>query len=562
MRIRFIGLAFAGAVSLTAAGALAQAEAERRLDAAIERLRAAIGPDARITMTGRQIDPVSGRARLLGVVVSDGTDRLNVAEVTVIDLAEDRLGRAEFRQISGEFGKDEQMQVARLTLAGLPLPAAGARFAPATLSLGQIEAEGVSASSAANGRLALARFGIEGYAPGTLRAGRLEGLTFQGSGGNQASFSLARLTLAGLTVPTPDKAPDPRSFAAEQVALEGLALRDPANQVDLALDRVTLKDWVAGRLTQFALAGLRVAAPMEPLGAGEFRLGRVEASGMDAVAILNAISDGLQMPDPSPGVPQRLEAESMTLTIAGRHLAAIGRIELEGTLDATGLATGGFAIEGVSVAPPAGSAAFLEGLGYAEILGGIGLDASARREDGMLDVESLAIGWEEAGTLALAVQVAGLPATTPGTKLDTDRYTEQLMAARLGGLTLRWEEAGLLGRALAQQARGQRVTEAQLREQWAQMALAMPLPGQPPAAAPAPGPRGRAAPAPAPAAGKDSADVFAPMRAAIASFIRNPTAIEVVLAPPAPLAFGAMQGLAAVPPAEAVRQLGLSVRIP
>ena len=102
MRIHYLGLAFAGAITLTAAGALAQAEAERRLDAAIERLRSAIGPEARITIGRREVDPVTGRARLTDVVLSDPETRTTIAEILLNELSDTRLGRAELRQIRGE----------------------------------------------------------------------------------------------------------------------------------------------------------------------------------------------------------------------------------------------------------------------------------------------------------------------------------------------------------------------------------------------------------------------------------------------------------------------------
>ena len=121
-------------------------------------------------------------------------------------------------------------------------------------------------------------------------------------------------------------------------------------------------------------------------------------------------------------------------------------------------------------------------------------------------------------------------------------------------MMLRWEEGGLFARALTRQALAQRMPEARLREQWAQMALTMPLPGEEPAR---PQPRGRA-PGPAPVA-KDGADALLPMRQAIAAFIRNPGTIEIAMRPPVPIVFNTMQARANAGPAETVRVFGLSV---
>uniref|UniRef100_UPI0022EB0AF8 hypothetical protein n=1 Tax=Falsiroseomonas oryzae TaxID=2766473 RepID=UPI0022EB0AF8 len=154
-------------------------------------------------------------------------------------------------------------------------------------------------------------------------------------------------------------------------------------------------------------------------------------------------------------------------------------------------------------------------------------------------------------TLNLAAQVDGIPAAPPeGSAVDPDATAAQFAAARLAGLTLSLRDHGLLGRMVASQARQQRIPEARLREQWAQMALAMPIPGAPP-----PARRGAQPPA------KDAAaaDPFAPMRQALASFIRQPGTLEITLNPPKPLAFAEMGGFAGGNPAEALQRLGLTV---
>jgi hypothetical protein len=136
--------------------------------------------------------------------------------------------------------------------------------------------------------------------------------------------------------------------------------------------------------------------------------------------------------------------------------------------------------------------------------------------------------------------------------VDPDQLMAQYADSRLALMTLTWREQGLLGRFLTQQARQQRIPEARLREQWAQMALGMPIPGQPAAR---PGPQGRGQPT----AKASEPDPFAPMREALAAFIRRPGTLEITLRPPKPVPFADMAGFAGQPPAETVQRLGLSV---
>ena len=65
MRLRLIPFLLGGMLLAGGAGALAQAEAERRLEAAIAQLRSALGPEARLEIGGRRVDPVSGRVDTL-----------------------------------------------------------------------------------------------------------------------------------------------------------------------------------------------------------------------------------------------------------------------------------------------------------------------------------------------------------------------------------------------------------------------------------------------------------------------------------------------------------------
>jgi hypothetical protein len=200
--------------------------------------------------------------------------------------------------------------------------------------------------------------------------------------------------------------------------------------------------------------------------------------------------------------------------------------------------------------PPRGQAAWLEGLGYKEVAGAIELRGSIPRAGGTLTIEPLRLEWQNAAALSLSARLEGMPgAPAEGARVDPDATVAQLVAARIGGVVLTLRDHGLLGRLIAQQAREQRMPEARLREQWAQIAMAMPLPGGAP-----PARRGAA-----PSAGKDAAaDPMLPLRQAVAAFIRQPGTLEITLQPPKPVSFAEVGAAAGGNPAAVVQLLGLS----
>lgn len=580
MHLRLASFALVGILGLSTAGAVAQAEAERQLDAALERLRLAFGPEARLAVGMRQVDPVTGRARLGDLTITAPRERISVTELLLQDVTETRLGRAEARSVvlvTNIGTDDDRFEVARLVLGGMALPAAGQSFSLATFELGSMELEALRGTGKP-GVLAVGRASLEGYGPGVLGAATVDGMDFRDPAKDGVAFRLGRAAVQSMVLPPLDGSmPDPRQFSVQMLTLEGAELRDPDKQVDVAVGRFALRDWVPGRLTDLALEGVRVAAPFGTLGAGDVRIGRIASQGIDMAATTAALMDGVQVPDPVAGTPQTVVMEGLTAEAAGQPVFALGRTTIEASMDASGLAETSMALQGLRLTLPPGTAAWLDQHGYREIAGGLELRGSARREGGVLDVAPFGLNWDQAGSVALSTSLTGMPLPRPGEKQDDDAIMAQLMRARLHGLTLSLRDQGLVGRVLAQQARSQGVPEAQLREQYAQMALAMPVPGAEPSGpgrrpapgrteAPAPARKGAPAPAPQPGVSKrgtaeatpPAADPFQSVRQALASFIRQPGELEFTLRPPQPVSFEAMQGLTAAGPVEAARRLGLS----
>ena len=552
MRNRIPGLAFAGLLLVGGAGALAQAEAERRLDAAIARLRAALGPEARLEIGGRRADPVTGNVTLTDVVLTEGADRFTMPEVRLADVAEDRIGRAELLRPrhAATDGSGASGEAERVVMGGLALPVAGKRFELAGLVLDALEVEALRGSAPDKGSLRLERLALREASRERFGAGTLEGLEYAGHGADPQGFRLGRVALEGLVLPLAGDDFDPLAFRAGRLAIENASLRDPAQNVSLALGRFDLRDWLPGRTTALAVEGVQLGSPASKLGQVEVSLARLDASGIDAARSLAAIMAGVQVPDPLPGTPQRLAMEGLDAALDGQPVFTLARLLTEGALE-NGIARGAMAAEGLRITPPAGQADWLDGLGYREIAGRLELRGNAPRAGGRLEIEPLSIAWENAASLGLAAQLDGMPAApAEGAPLDPESTAAQMIAARLAALTLTLRDHGLLGRVLAQQAREQRVPEARLREQWAQMALAMPLPGAPAAGGRRGAPQGK---------GTAAADPLAPMRQAVASFIRQPGTLEISLRPPKPLPFATLGGLAGGNAGETVRLLGLSI---
>jgi len=547
MRTRLPVIALSGLLMLGAAGALAQAEAERRLDAAIERLRGALGPEVRIEIGGRRLDPVTGRATLTDVVIHRRGDRTTIPEVTLSDLSEGRIGRAELRGVSERGGDGTAADTGRIVLSGFALPPAGQAFDPAALAFEGIEVESFRAAGQGN-KTVVARLALGPWRDMTLATGTMEGFDFRTT--DETRLQLRRVALEAVTLPFAGTELAPGAFRAGRIAVEGLEFQEPTQAGMASLDRLELRDWAPGRLAGLVLEGLRGSGQVPNLGASEFRLARIEAAGIDAAALLDSALNGTQAPDPQPGQPQRLSIEGLESRAEGQPLLSLRRLLSEGSLEG-GIAAGTLRLEGFRLTLPRGQAEPLETLGYREIAGGIEMHASVPRAGGRLDFDPMRIVWDEAMTLGLALRLEGFPAPpAAGSVLDTDALVAGMQASQLGALTLTLRDQGLIGRLIAAQAREQRIPAARLREQWAQMVLSMPLPG-----AETPAQRGRpGAPPPKSATGPDP---FLQVRQAAAAFIRQPGTLEIALRPEPPLPVSQLME-AIGDPAGAALRLGLT----
>jgi hypothetical protein len=569
MRRRHLLLATCVALPL-ALGAYAQAEAERQLDAAIARARAALGPDDALEWRERSVDPVTGTARLMGVTWRRGGSRLTAEEVTLQGLQDTRIGAATLRAVRLEKaapanpvpgatkdgtppavtkdatppgGDAGAITVARLSLNGLLLPtrAGGAPGVDwATAAVEGAVAETVVLDMAGKGHVEAARLSLAGYAPGAAGEAVVEGLSFaEPPASGQTRIRLGRARLAGAVLPRPGQDLDPWALAADSAVMEDLEVVVPREDVQFRLGRVQVDGWGEGRLTSAALGDLRLSGTADKSGPFQLALGRLGFSGIAARDIAHAFATEVNPPQSRPGQEQSADLEGLSLSLDNAPLMTIGAIRARNNWDSASPNTeiGTVAVEGIVLDIPAAYGGdWLDGLGYKQIRARLDNAARLGRQDGRLVADPLALQAEAMGTLGFTMDLRGLEMPVPGQPATKAEDVMALAAKwQVAAFTVRYTDDSLLRRVVAQQAAASRTTEARLREQYAQMVLTTPIPG----------------------GGKDSPAVTR-IRQAWASFARNPGTIEMAVRPPQPVPMMDFLSFSSLPPSDVVRQLNIT----
>lgn len=542
------GLHLGGLVLPAAIGALAQAEGERQFDAAAARLRAGLGPDSALEWRSRSIDPVTGQARLQGVAIRRGKERISAEEATFDDLRADRVGRAVFTAVrvdspNNDPARSNTLTAARVVASSLLLPAlaGGPGVDWSAAAVEDAVAEGLRVEAADRSGAELGRLSIAGYVPGSVREAVLEGLRFTDRRDGETRIQLGRARLAGAAVPRLGQPFDPWALAADSALLEGLEVSVEKDDVRFRLGRTQLDNWGEGRLSALAVEGLAVegAAP----GSGPFtaEVGRIGLSGVAGRDTAYAIANDLNPPQSSPGQDQTGAIEGIAVALGGTPVLRIAAIRGLNTWDtaAPGTELGHLGVDGLTIDLPAEyGGAWLDSLGYKQIQAAIGIDTRLSRKDERLAVEPFAIDATGMGRFGLSMDVRGFDVPVPGQPVADDPMA--LMANwSVAGMGLRYTDLGLLRALIARQAAQERVPERQLRDRYAQMAMRTPLPGA-----------GR---------GKEAPGVTR-IREALASFARDLGTIELTIRPPKPVAFLEAVGFAGMPPEQAVRELNLTAR--
>jgi len=530
-----------------ALGALAQAEGERQFDAAVARIRSGLGPDGVLEWRDRSIDPVTGRVRLQGMTIRRGAERMTAEEATLDDLRADRVGQAVLNAVRVEAPSPDDpakaivATAARLSFSALVLPAlAGgpavdwsvAAVEGALAEVLRVETPGVASAE-------LARLQLSGYAPGTLREAVAEGFRFSDRREGETRIQLGRVRLAGATLPRLGQPFDPWALVADSALVEGGEVAVEKENVTLRLGRTQFDGWGEGRLSTMAMEGLAVEGDAPGSGPFAAQVGRVAFAGVAVRDTAYAIAKNLNPPQGAPGQDQSGSIEGIAVALGGTQILRIGAIRGLNTWDqaAPGTEIGRLAVEELNLdLPPEYGGGFLDSLGFKGIQGGLGADTRLTRKEGRLVVEPFFIQADGMGRFGMSMDIRGFDVPVPGQPATDDPFA--LMANwSAAGMSLRYTDQGLLRALIAQQAAQERVTERQLRDRYAQMALRTPLPGA-----------GR---------GKEALGVTR-VREAWASFARDLGTIEMTIRPPKPVAFLEAMGFAGMPPDQAVRDLGLT----
>ncbi|TPG59096.1 hypothetical protein EAH89_07015 [Roseomonas nepalensis] len=540
-------LALPVALGALTAGVLAQAEGERRFDAAAARIRAGLGPDGALEWTSRTIDPVSGRAVLQGVTIRRGAERMTVVDATLDDLRADGVGRALLNGVRVEApdpdgGPRPMVATAvRLAFSALSLPTradgpavdwSGAAIEAAVGEELRVETPGVAVAE-------LARMQVAGYAPGTLREAAIEGLRFVDRREGETRIGLARARLAGAALPRFGQPFDPWVLAADSALIEGAEVAVEKENVAFRLGRTQLDGWGEGRLATLAMAGLAVQGDAPNSGPFAAEVARIGFGGVALRDTAYAIAHNLNPPQGAPGQDQSAAIEGIALALGGTPVLSIAAIRGLNTWDAAapGVEVGRLGVEGLRLdLPPEYGGAMLDSLGFKGIQGGLGVDTRLTRKEGRLVIEHFFIQADGMGRFGTTMDIRGFDVPVPG-QPATDDPLALVSNWAVASMSLRYADQGLLRALVARQAAEERVPERQLRERYATMALRTPLPGA-----------GR---------GKEAPGVTR-VREAFASFARDLGTIELAIRPAKPVAFLQAMGFAGMPPDQAVRELNLT----
>ncbi|WP_458093689.1 hypothetical protein [Roseomonas sp. WA12] len=548
-------LLLAGCIALPVAfaaglGAHAQAEAERQLDAAIARLRSGLGPEGAVEWQSRSVDPVSGTARLAGVTVRRGAERMTAEEVVLGGLAGDRVGRAVLSGLRMEGVTTEKpgrilATVGRVTFAGLVLPAVpGAAPGAASVdwsaaSAEEALAEGMRMENPGRGDAELGRLSLAGYAPGRLREAVVEGFRFTDRNDGEVRIRLGRARLAGAEVPRIGGAIDPWALAADAVELEGVELAVEKQQVTLRLGRAQAEGWGPGRLATIGIEGVGVQGETPETGPFTAELGRMSVKGVAVRDMAHAFTHDVNPPQLGPGQEQQAEVEGFGVSTNGAPLLQVGRMRARAGWDPAtpGIELGSVGVEGLALDLPAEyGGSWLDGLGIKRVLGALELGTRTNRAERRLVTDPLSLRADGLARLGFTADLRGFEVPAPGQPVADDPMA-MMASCSMAGFTMRYTDDGLLRAIVAQQAQQQGVPERQLREGYASMVMQMPIPGA--------------------GAGKGGAELGR-LRSALASFARDLGTIDVSLRPAKPVPLMEMMAVSSMPPDELVRRMNIT----
>ncbi len=352
---------------------------------------------------------------------------------------------------------DEPTAVGRLrSLLGADIALAYTRAEVTDPARGTVRLSGVTITS--NGKpIRIETLALDDLREDGLGEADARNLTYQDG---TTTFTLERAQIAGLTVraAAAGQSRTPDLVTLDSLRVGGLLVRD-GTETELRLAQSALEDYGPGRQTRFSLSGL--AMRLKPGGPVQgLTLSRAVLRGMDIATIATTMARNQQPP-----MAGRLALELQELTATGANNAAlgsIGSVRLVSDQPSDGVGVGSFALRALRLNPIGESAPWMQRLGYGVLLFDLTADSRFDPATGRMDLTSMSLVGRDIGTLALAFSGDGA-ATAAMQRGD-------FAGLRLISAGLRYIDQGLVGRLLAQQARESNTPEAQLREQYANMA--------------------------------------------------------------------------------------------
>ncbi|MBK1662752.1 hypothetical protein, partial [Paracraurococcus ruber] len=361
---------------------------------------------------------------------------------------------------------DELPAVARFrALLGADVALAYRSAAPIDPATGSVRLLGATMARGGS-TTAVEELTLDGMGEDRIAAASARDITVTGA--DASVTRMARLELRGLAAP--------RGAPAEALALDSLRIEALTTEGDpqVAIAEIAIEDYGAGRPGRVTVAGIDVLAPQLGL-VDRVRIGRVALRGLDLAATIGAM--GTQSAPPRATAAWALEVEEVAATAGDAPAGSLGALRLQGDAPGSGPETGRVALRELRLEPFPGLADWLQRFGYPALVADLTAETRYDRAAGRLEIGSLSLAGREMGVLGLSLTLDGV---TPEAAESQD--WEQL---RLVALSLRYLDQSLYGRAVRDEARRRRLTEARIREQWSsQAAAALTQPGGGPGSGP------------------------------------------------------------------------------
>lgn len=366
-RPRHLAFALLLAAGLLAGGAYAtaQAVAEANVREVLDRLRAALGPDA-VVQPGRiRIEPIAGRVRLDSLTVGPSAaapQRIVIADVVADDVrpAARGFGRLSLHGIRLLEGAEEVGRIGSVTMEGLALPD-GPASAWSELALDRLDVLDVALRVPNEFSLHVAYLMAEGVGGDRADAYEMQTVVFELEPGAPveriefATISAENLRLIPAVIAALARQAPPVPPGVGRFALSGFAVRAGGEEVlrieDLTNRSTAIEERPGATLEELAVSGFVVAFPPEIardlLGIERIRAGltaggelhgergdyelqslRLEIEDLVAVGLAGRFSGLRLWSDEDPAETARLHSAQLTIEDRGllaRFIAAAAR---------------------------------------------------------------------------------------------------------------------------------------------------------------------------------------------------------------------------------------------